>query len=159
MNSPAEIAQQEVSSPATLPTPAGREVPPGYKEYLSAQYRFSLLYPEFLAVAEHDEGGGASTLTFENADEAKGFQIFIVPFKGDQITEERFRDDIPSGVRTELKDITIDGATGAAFYSKDAILGDTAEIWFIRDGYLYEANTFKELGPWLGEVLQTWMFI
>lgn len=136
-----------------------REVPAGWREYRSEQYGFSLLYPDSLSVKEYDEGGGASTITFENVESLQGFQIFIVSFAGGQITEERFRQDIPSGVRKDLVDITVDGATGAAFYSEHDLLGETYEVWFIHDGYLYEATTLKPLEQSLQSVMQTWQFL
>lgn len=43
--------------------------------------------------------------------------------------------------------------------SKDAVLGDTREVWFIRNGYLYEVTTLKPLEGWLQDIVQTWKFI
>lgn len=65
-----------------------RAVPESFREYRSERYAFSLLYLEDLSVKEYDEGGGASTITFENAETLQGFQIFIVSFVEPQITEE-----------------------------------------------------------------------
>jgi len=89
----------------------------GVREYRNARYRFSLPYPEHLSVKEFDESGDAMTITFENSKEALGFQIFVTPYGEAQVSEERFRQDVPSRVRKELADVTIDGATGASFYS------------------------------------------
>lgn len=136
-----------------------REVPPGYKEFRSDVYVFSLLYPQDFDVRVEDEGGGASTILFENKKTIDGFQIFIVPFGGSQITDDRFKKDIPSGVRKSIQNVKIDGATGASFYSTDASLGETAEVWFIHGGYLYEVNTFKDLDIWLSNILATLKFL
>ena len=135
------------------------EAPAGWREYKSEQYGFSLLYPEDLSVKEYDEGGRASTITFENVETLQGFQIFIVLFDGEQITEERFRQDIPSGVRKNLMDITVGGATGAAFYSEHDLLGETYEVWFIHGGYLFEVTTLKPLEQSLQSVMNTWHFL
>jgi len=145
------------STAAPSGTPLVREVPEGDDEYHSAAYRFSVIYPSNLAVSESDSGGDA-TFTFEDDKNIVGFQVYVQPFSGTQITEAQFKQDIPSGVRTSLKNITIDGATGASFYSADHLLGDTAEVWFIHGGYLYEVTTFKEQAAWLGSILQTWKF-
>ena len=134
-------------------------IPAGYKKYQSAKYGFSILYPEILAQKEIDEGGNASTITFQNPAEGKGFQIFVVPYGASQVTEAQFKKDAPSGVREGLQNIVIDGATGASFYSKNSALGETAELWFIHGGYLYEVTTLKPLAPWLSEIMQTWKFI
>ena len=72
------------------------------------------------------------------------------------IDDARFKQDEPSGVRNDLQDVSIDGAIGASFYSTTATLGDTAEIWFIHGGYLYEVTTLKPLASWLSTILSTW---
>lgn len=131
----------------------------GWKQYQSERYGFSIDYPEGLIVKEFDEGGNASTITFQNIKESKGFQIFVVPFSGNEITDERFKKDVPSGVRTNTENITIDGASGAAFYSKDPILSQTREVWFIKNNFLYEVTTIREHEAWLLEIMNTWRFI
>ena len=140
-----------------------REAPAGFIEYRNQRYGFSLLLPQDLHVDTFDEGSGASTITFENIGGpdggARGFQIFVVPHGAAQVGEQRFRRDVLSGVREGLKDITIDGATGTAFYSVNDSLGETREIWFIHDGLLYEVTTLKVLDTWLTPVLESWKFI
>ena len=152
-------ASAGTSAIAAEPLGAHREPPAGLSEYYSARYRFSLFYPEKLEVKEYDEGGGASTITFQNVAAAQGFQIFVVPYREPQVTEERFHTDVPSGVRKSVQNITIDGAAGASFYSTNLALGDTAEMWFIHGGYLFEVTTPKPLAGGLADIMQTWEFI
>ena len=108
---------------------------------------------------ERQEGGGATTITFQNVEKAEGFQLFIVPYAEAQVSAERFKRDVPSGVRNNLTNITVDGATAAAFYSTNTELGATREVWVVRGGFLYEVTTLKPLDTWLGEIIQTWKFI
>ena len=136
-----------------------REVPVGLQEYQSILYKFSLLYSQEFEVKEISEGEGAVTIVFQDVKEGKGFQIFILPYILAQVSEERFKKDIQSGVRTDSVDITIDGAIGASFVSKDATLGETREIWFINNNFLYEVTTLKPLETQLFEIMQTWSFI
>lgn len=136
-----------------------RIAPDGWLEYRNTAYHFSLLYPQELAVSEHPEGGNAITITFQDVEKAEGFQIFIVPYGEAQVSEERFRQDEPSGIRKNLTNIVIDGATGAAFYSTNLALGDTREVWFVHKGFLYEVTTLKPLEAWFRDILQTWKFI
>jgi len=136
-----------------------RQAPAGEKEYYDTQYRFSLLYPQDLDVEKHDEGGGESVITFQDLQSAQGFQIFILPYTENQVTEARFNADEPSGVMRSPSNVTIDGATATSFYSTNAALGDTAEIWFIHGGYLFEVTTLKPLASWLSQIMETWKFI
>ena len=140
------------------PNQSARLVPEGAREYKSTAYGFSLLYPQYLSAAEQAEGGGAATITFQNIEKVQGFQIFIVPYNELQVSEERFKQDIPSGVRQALTNFAVDGVSGAAFYSTNIELGDTYEVWFVRDGFLYEATTLKPLDDWFKEIMQTWKF-
>jgi hypothetical protein len=134
-------------------------MPAGWREYRNEAYRFMLYYPGTLSVRTHDEGGGAATVVFESIKPAEGFQVFIVPYAANQVSEERFRQDEPSGVRAQMQAVSVDGAQGASFFSTNIALGETAEIWFIHDGYLYEVTTLKALAPWLSDVMQTWKFL
>lgn len=140
---------------AVSQTVENRVPPKGMKEYKNDTYSFSLFYPENLEVSERLEGEGAITITFQNISEQKGFQIFIVPYQEDQISEKRFRQDVPSGIRTGLENFTINGATGATFYSENDLLGKTYEVWFINKGYLFEITTLGSLDTWLKELMQT----
>lgn len=135
-----------------------RNVPRGWKEYRNSQYKFSLLHPTGLSVSERFEVGGAITIVFQNTKEQKGFQIFIVPYKEDQISEERFKKDVPSGVRTQVEEVSIDGVPAVAFYSKDTYLGDMREVWFIANGFLYEVVTIKSYERTLSDILLTLIF-
>ena len=38
-------------------------------------------------------------------------------------------------------------------------MGDAREVWFIKNGFLYEVTTYKELDAWLASIMQTWKFI
>jgi len=136
-----------------------RQTPEGWHEYRNERYHFSLLYPQELAVKEFDEGGGATTMIFQNPEEGQGFQIFIVPYIGQKISEQRFRRDAPSGVRKNPVDLQIDGVSATAFYSEHALYGETREIWLIHGGYLYELTTLKPLEGLLNEIVKTWKFI
>ena len=152
------LASRIAPNTSAVSAPTRRMPPAGTKEYKNARYGFSFLYPSDLSVATFPEGGGA-TITFQNVEKAEGFQIFITPYSEPQVSEKRFRQDVPSGVRKSLTNISVDGATGAAFYSTNAELGATREVWFVRGGFLYELTTLKPLDRWLGTIVKTWKFV
>jgi hypothetical protein len=128
-------------------------------EYHTDRYHVLVYYPSDLTTKSYDEGGAATTIVFQNEQLVQGFQIFIVPYSEAQVTERRFLKDEPSGVRTNVQNVVVDGATGAAFYGKNATLGDTYEVWFIHGGFLYEVTTLRADQDKLNELLATWRFV
>ncbi len=99
------------------------------------------------------------SVIFEDAASGKGFQIYATPYSGTQITKERFMLDESSGVMKEPADVVIAGVRGTMFFSKNSIMGETREVWFINIGFLYEVVTYKQLDAWLASIMQTWKFL
>ena len=140
-------------------TETERQPPDGWYEYRNGRYIFSLFYPEGIAVEEFDEGKGAKTFVFENKEDGLGFQIFVVPYGEEKISDSRFLLDVPSGIRENPSSFYIDGVVATSFYSKNIALGDTWEVWFVYKGFLYEVTTIREQEFWLSEIMKTWLFI
>ena len=139
---------------------AARIPPTGFKEFRSDAYHFSLFYPDELLVGEREEVDGAHTFVFENASSTRGFQIFVVPYFEEAVSAERLKKDLPSGVIKEQQEIVVGGDTkGMIFYSTNALLGETREVWFIKNKFLYEVNTYKKLDVWLSQIIGTLVFI
>jgi hypothetical protein len=145
--------------PASQPLLPARTPPAGSNDYRNEHYRFELFYPQNLSVKEFDEGKGAVTITFQNPADSQGFQMFIVPYGERQVSAARFKQDEPSGVLKQPLDIQIDGTTGTTFEGHDTFLGDTREVWFIHDGYLFEITAPLSLDSWLTSIMITWKFI
>ena len=158
-SSPALDLSQASGTFSFATTSIQRTPPAGYAEYRDTQYGFSLFYPQELSAKKYDGGGGIATFVFQSVQPVEGFQMYVIPYSGTKVTEERFRMDEPSGVRDNPTYGLIDGAPAAAFYSRDAHLGDTYEIWVIHGGYLYEITTLKPLDTWLQGIMQTWRFL
>lgn len=136
-----------------------RFIPNGWREFRSELYGFSILYKDELTIKQFEEGGGAATFTFENASSTLGFQLFVVPYGEEKISQERFFKDSPSGVRENSKDLKVDKIVATSFYGKDEALGDTYEVWFIKNGLLYEVSTTRALESWLSTLIKTWLFL
>lgn len=145
-------------APETRASTSPEKLPNETREYHSAQYGFSLRYPKELSMKEYDEGNRARTVTFQDASTEHSFEIFVTPYTETQITSARFRMDEPSGVREQPADIMVDQTRAVIFYGKNPIMGDTREVWFIKNGYLYEVATYKSLDTWLANIMQTWRF-
>src|SRR3990167_4718504 len=105
VNTAPDVSANATTTPETAQT---RVVPDGWREYRNTAYRFSFFYPEDLEVKEYPEAGNAITVTFQNGKKQKGFQLFIVPYQEPQVSDERFKQDIPSGVRANMTDTMVD---------------------------------------------------
>lgn len=143
------------NAPALLPP---RTSPAGYSEYRSEFYRFQFFYPKGYAVAEHTSASSSITIAFQKTP-TDGFQIFIIPYGEEKISEQRFKLDIPSGVMSGQTTAMVDSSTAALFYSKDAALGDTFNAWFVGRGFLYEVTAYKQLDNEIQQLLQSWQFL
>jgi hypothetical protein len=108
---------------------------------------------------EYNETGGAFTVTFQDVGADQEFQVYVTPYSGTEITDAQFKLDLPSGVKKDPTDVTVDGARGIEFFSNAPRLNDTREAWFIHGGLLYEVTTYKELDAWLQPILHSWQFI
>lgn len=148
----------ESDSPAGAPFPSTAQV--GYMEYSSEKYKFKVTYPAELGqVTDYDEGNGARTIVFEGGEGGRGFQIFVRPFTKKRIGRDDFMQDNPSGIMNDPVDVIIDRERATTFYSMADELGETREVWFIHDGYLYEVLTKKEWDAYLSHIMSTWKFI
>ena len=117
-----------------------------------------------------EEDGGA-TLVFKEhetspkpPEESIKFQIFITPFGEEEtLSEERIKKDIPSAVIEHAQPVILnpdaerDGEVQALlFSSQDEIIGKTIEVWFTKNGYLYEVTAPAHMDDVLPKILSSW---
>ncbi len=160
--SPAETPVSNIAAAAdeVVPTiPETKQIAADWRGYENVAFRFALLYPQELRVREYKEREGAMSAIFENPSNGQGFQIYVTPYGDTQITKERFLLDISSGVMKDPTDIVVGGVRGTMFFSTNSIMGETREVWFINNGFLYEVVTYKQLDAWLASIMQTWKFL
>jgi len=129
------------------------------RQYKNITRGFTLNYPESLSFKEYDEGGGTYTIVFEDEAGEKGFQIFFTPYSEDTITESRILKDVPSGEFSEPTEVVLGDGTHALVFFSNGSFGELREVWFVKDGFLYEVTTYKDLDTWLDEIMKTWKFI
>ncbi len=148
------------------PTPTQPEISPiqqsdGSLLYQNNTYGFSVTYPNTLKVVEYAEAKESRTIAFESNSkdvDEMGFEIYVTPYTQNQISEKQFKLDESSGVLIDQKEVLIDDVRGVIFYGNNSVMGDTREVWFIRNGFLYEVVTYKPLDEWLGRIMKTWKF-
>ena len=140
-------------------TPATPEATQGMRNYQNAAFHFGLLFPDNLVATEYQEQGGALTASFQDSSTNEGFEVYVTPYSGKQITQQRFQLDEPSGVMQQPTNILVNNTPATMFFGHNVLMGDTREVWFIKNGYLYEIATYKDLDTWLGGIMKTWKFI
>lgn len=136
-----------------------RVAPAGQKEYANSQYHVSVFYPQELSVTEYTEASGAHTISFENTDGSRGFQVYVVPYPDAQITKSRILLDTHNTATETPQEIVLANGTHALiFFSNGGALGKVREVWFLHGGFLYEVTTYADLDSWLSDILKTLTF-
>ena len=155
------VALVSAAAPVSSSSEVARAVPADAKEYRSADYHFSILYPRSVTAAEriHASANDPLFVVFQDPATNQGFQIYAFPYANVTITQERFNMDEPSGVLQSPQNISVAGASGIMFLSHDPVIGTIREIWFIQKGILYEITTAQSLDAWMQSIMQTWQFI
>lgn len=128
--------------------------------YTNKHYGFSIRYPLTFVETEYPEGADALTVVFQKTgEEAQGFQIFVIPYPEAQITQERIKTDLKGAPMKNVAEIILPGNIRAVHFNSVApIIGDSSEVWFIHNGYLFEVTTYAALDTWLAGVLGTLQF-
>jgi len=100
---------------------------------------------------------GRNIFVFESADGAAGFQVFTMAYSG-PLTPDALKAEIPDLAMNDVENVTVGVEPALAFDSHDGDIGDTFEVWFVRDGVLYQVMTYRSLDAWLRDILATWRF-
>lgn len=139
-------------------TENGSSVSEFTENYRSEKYGFSFRYPDGFTISELDEDGG-ELIVVSRPESEQSFQIFIVPWDRGAITARRILEDVPGLVIESPQEVILsDGNPGLIFWSGDASVGKTREVWFARAGHLYQVTTFAEFDSWLAGIMSTWKF-
>ena len=154
-----DVVPANSSSTASDAEPS-QTVPSGYQPYTNPQFHFALDYPSNLKLHTYNEQGGGFTAVFQDPSTEEGFEVYVTPYSGTQITNKEFKLDEPSGVMQDPTNILVDGTQATMFYGYNPVMGDTREVWLIHGSLLYEVTTSKldTEGNKIG-IMQTWRFL
>lgn len=128
------------------------------EKYYNERYGFSMELPDGVRVHEIKEGRDSVTVRIEDELGGRGFQVFVLPYAKEEISEEQFLRDIPSGVRKQEEMLELGGVPAVAFISEDFRLGEVREVWMLHGGYLYEITAPLASDAWVESILQTFLF-
>jgi len=127
-------------------------------------YGFSLNFSSDMKNSNFVEGEGEQIL-FQD-DTGKWFQIYITPWdEGDNLSVSRIKEDLPNLPIENPQEVILGheqkdgvGPRALIFWSRQDGLGETREVWFVQQGFLYQITTFKRLDTFLAETLATLTF-
>lgn len=131
----------------------------GAKLYENAQYHIAFEYPEGLAIVETHEEGRSFTVLTQDADASKYLKIRIIAFSGAQIPLSQVLLDAGQPLDQPQEVVLANGVRALIFLSENPQGKQERNVWFIRDGFLYEASAPSGLDAWLSEMLSTLRFI
>lgn len=102
-------------------------------------------------------GDGFELTTYEK-NNREGFQVVVRPF-GEEgpLTHERILLDLDIDI-SNPKILMIGGIQAPAFNSTDETFGRTFEVWFIREGKLYQITTYSYFENQLLKILESSKF-
>jgi maltose-binding protein MalE len=128
--------------------------------YTDSQYKFSFEYPKDFTVTKFQEGEDGDTILVQEKESKKSFQIFISPFdEPGPLTKERVLEDLPDLIiKNPEQRVLKNGVPALIFFSEEASLGETREIWFVHNGFLYQISTYATLDNLVAKIMETWKF-
>ncbi len=126
-----------------------------YTIYTDPDYGFSFAYPRAFGLSRIQEGD-RTTVLVENPSVAVGFRITVMPLEGTS-AELRKSMILPALAVPVMRDVVEfklnDEISALRFSTRDPSLGNTRELWFIRDGRVYRITMYAPHD----ELLDAWI--
>ena len=122
---------------------------------------FSFSYPAQFTINSFTEENGAEVVIAERSGKNGVFQIYIAPFDEEgALTKERISRDVSDMAIDDPQTALIGSEKTPAllFWGNDSTIGKTREVWFAREGYLYQVSAAAALDNVLTQVMATWRF-
>lgn len=131
--------------------------------YTNSTYGFSLSLPEGMQATSFAEGEGEMILITNDKllmpNEEKNFQmqIYASPFDEDIVlTSERIKKDLPEMVMENTGSTKIGDIPAVSFISENEQGQKTKEVWFVKEGNLYQISALAENESKLNEIVKSW---
>ncbi len=132
--------------------------------FIHKKYNFSFIYPSSVKTSNFREGDGEQIL-FQDDVNKIWFQINITPWdEGENLSVERIKQDLPDIVVTSPQQVVLGPAQNnnspkaLIFFSREDGIGETREVWFVKNGNLYQVTTYKRLDTLISQILSTLTF-
>jgi hypothetical protein len=121
-----------------------------FDSYTDPMYGFSISLPKDFIVSSFPQDEG-EVIIAEHPTFNLGFEVFIPPFDEEgPLTADTIHQSVPSIIIEEPVETELDDGTAAVrFESDDPALGETRQIWFARDGNLFQVIMYSDNIEWL----------
>ena len=142
------------------PNSQGQTFNSNWEGYAHPSLPFAFAHPKEL-VSNTFQDGESEIVLLQGPDPNQEIQIVARAFdEPGPLTVERIRRDVPEMVIDEPQNVFIGSAQIPAllFWSSDASLGRTREVWFVQGEYLYQVTTKAENDELLAGIMETWRF-
>jgi hypothetical protein len=135
--------------------------------FADSQYGFSFQYPKSFTATKFSDQEQTATILVQGKNPSAvsgqaGFQVFIAPFDDEPglPTKERILQDVPEMKITSFENRVLKNGVPAIIFFNEGTssLGKTREIWFIKNGYLYQVSTTAALDSLVAQIIATWRF-
>lgn len=131
---------------------------PTAKLYENFDFGFRFLYPASSTVSELEDDTGF-TILVKGIEPKEEFQIFISPFDEEgELSGDRIKRDIPDLKIDQPQNVLIGDAkdiNALIFLSENESVGQTREIWFSANGYLFQITAVEGNDNFIGPVMET----
>ena len=91
---------------------------------------------------------GSETIFFVDATSGKQFEIEAIPYSKVNLAGNTPAPDTSATASDQ----------GDTLADVNVFVADTVQVWFTKNGVMYEVIAFKDDEPWLLSLLQTWRF-
>lgn len=142
------------------------QIDPKTRTYTNTKYGFSFKIPKNMLVSNFQEGRRGEVILIQSrgqggTDSAPWVQVFVLPFDETGLVDpERIHQDL-SELKIQDPQYALIGKNqfkALIFWSQESSFGKTREVWFARNGYLFQITTSKAYERVLGEMLETISF-
>lgn len=134
----------------------------GERRFRHPRLGFTLELPDGFSAGmlEEEESGMAGETTLVRGAEGEELQIYATAFDEEgPLTPERIHKDLPDVKITSPQQVVLKGGMQAlVFLSENEALGKTQEVWFSRDGFLYQMTTRAPLAKTVAQIIGSMRF-
>jgi len=126
--------------------------------YTHPDLGFTISYPGNYAISKNMADDQGETILLQN--NGKGAQIYISDFSGSEFNSAIVRRELAQEKLNNLKDIVMPAGNfnAVSFSGKDPALGEVWDVWFVKNGKLYQITSQSGQDQLLKSLVESFKF-